>query len=543
MLYRQWPFHLKIEGHDLKDAQISRLEIRQELGGHYWLDVEFRLNNQEKPPVASYLGKTIEFSGAEESGREVQIFNGLAIEAELEYGFRRDFVARVRGVTNSYKLQLTPEENYFYGMTLKDVADKVISEDKLKLQFDPEVKCTKMNYVQWGENDFDFIRRIADDQGCFMRPTSDGVEIRRGFEEPGQTMRWHDEHDLISFSIKGRLGQPAFNGCCYDPRTMKSQRFAQVKDDPQFFSETAADMVGAVLEHSSKLPPDRLVFDGRAPKIDNYEALLKKESQRAIGSKIVAAGVSRNMHLKPGDRIRVEGFDLDAEGEYGLISVVHHFNHSNGYRNEFTATPWKDYTNAEQPQPNRMTGVVTARVVEHADGRGMGRVQVRYDWMNSDRTAWARMTTPSAGGGRGIMFMPEKGDEVLVAFEHGDPERPYIIGALWNGVDSAPRQGFLDGMPLHAVGSDGRQDPEDIFENHIKRIVTKSGNRIQLVDVGGKESIVISTPGGQMVQLIDCCPETGGRKMLCLNSPGDIFLNAPDGRVHIKSKFFSRETG
>jgi len=85
--------------------------------------------------------------------------------------------------------------------------------------------------------------------------------------------------------------------------------------------------------------------------------------------------------------------------------------------------------------------------------------------------------------------------------------------------------------------------PGDVFRNDIKRIVTKSGNRIQFVDVGGKESIVISTPGGQMVQLIDSCPETGGRKMLCLNSPGDIFLNAPEGRVHIRSKFFSRETG
>jgi type VI secretion system secreted protein VgrG len=543
MTYRHSPIQLKIDGENLVGVMISRLEIRQELGAHYWLDVEFRLHNQEKPPIASYLGKSIEFSVFEESLTEVQIFTGIVIEAELEYGFRRDFVARVRGVTNSYKLQLTPEENYFYGMTLREVADQVISEDKLKLQFDPEVKCTKMNYVQWGENDFDFIRRIADDQGCFMRPTSDGVEIRRGFEEPGQTMRWHDEHDLISFSIKGRLGQPAFNGCCYDPRTMKSQRFNQVKSDPEFFSETAAEMIGAVMEHSSKFPPDRLVFDGRAPKIDNYEALLKKESQRAIGSKIVGAGVSRNANLRPGDKIRIEGFDLDAEGDYGLISVVHRYDHTSGYRNEFTATLWKHYTSAEQPQPNLISGVVSARVVKHDDGRWMGRIQIRYDWMEEGRTAWARMTTPSAGGGRGIMFMPEVGDEVLVAFEHGDPERPYIIGALWNGVDRAPRQGYLDGVPLLDVGSNGQQDPEDIVNNDIKRIVTKSGNRIQLVDVGGKESIVISTPGGQTVQLLDSCPETGGRKMLCLNSPGDILLNAPEGRVHIRSKYFSRETG
>jgi len=544
MANRQGPYNLTIDGNILDDAIISRLEVRQELGAHYWLDIEFSLHRHQQPPVASYLGKSIEFSIIDDSGSESQIFTGLAIEAELEYGFRRETIAKVRGVTNSFKLQLTPEENYFYQHNLQQVASRIFDEDGVELQFSVKGECAVMNYVQWGESDFDFVRRIADDQGCFIRPTPKGVEIRRGFDDnAAQTLRWPHERELMSFSIKGRLGQPSMKGCCYDPRTMESRHFSEVKKAPQFFNETAPDIIGAVLEHSNQLPPDRLIFDGRAPKIESYNSLLEKESQRAIGSKIVGVGVSRNSRLKPGDKIRIEGSDFGAQGDYGLIGVVHRYEHSAGYINEFTATPWMDYTCAEQPQPNRMSGVVSARVVKHQDGLGMGRVQIKYDWMDEGRTAWARMTTPSAGGGRGIMFMPEVGDEVLVAFEHGDPERPYVIGALWNGVDSAPRQGFLDGETSHPVGRDGLQMPGDVFRNDIKRIVTKSGNRIQLVDVGGKESIVISTPGGQMVQLIDSCPETGGRKMLCLNSPGDIFLNAPEGRVHIRSKFFSRETG
>jgi type VI secretion system secreted protein VgrG len=537
------PFHLKIDGNILRDAMISRLEIRQTLGEHYWLDAEFRLVNQQQPPVASYLGKPIEFIGFEDYTAEVSIFTGLTLEAEMEYELHGGYVARVRGVTQSYKLQLTPEEDYFYGSTLKEVAEKVVGEDQLKLQFNVDGECAKMNYVQWGESDFEFIRRIADDQGCFMRPTPDGVEIRRRFADAGQTIRWHDEYGLISFSIEGELGQPAFDGSCYDPRTMESHSFSQVKKEPQFFSETAADMVGAVMEQSSQLPPNRLVFDGRAPKVQSYQKLLEKESQRAIGSKVVATGVSRNARLRPGDQVQIVGDNFDAKGDYGLISVVHYYDQTNGYRNEFTATPWMDYTHAAQPRPNLMAGVVPARVVAHNDPRGMGRIQIKYDWMNDERTAWARMTTPSAGGGRGFMFMPEIGDEALVAFEHGDPERPYIIGALWNGVDGAPREGFWEEEGSEAVGSNGTQVSKDMARNDIKRIVTKSGNRIQMVDVGGKESIIISTPGGQMVQLIDSCPESGGRKMLCLNSPGDILLNAPDGRVHIRSKFFSREVG
>jgi type VI secretion system secreted protein VgrG len=538
-----WPFYLKIDGQILKDAMISRLEIRQQLGDHYWCAIEFRLLNQAEPPVAGYLGKPFEFLAFEEYATEFPIFSGLVLEAELEYGLHEDFTARLTAVTKSYKLQLTPEEDYFYKQDLSAVAAKVIGEDGLELSLTGVGACAKMNYVQWGESDFDFLKRIADDQGCAIRPTSEGVEIHRGFQDSGVTLRWHDDYGLIRFSLKGKLGQPALDGTCYDAVSMKSQTFRKVQKDPQFFPDSAGEMVDAVKEQSKQFPSDRLVFDGRAPKVEKYKALLEKESQRSIGTCVVGVGVSRNLRLKPGDKIKLEGANFNAKGEYGVISVTHTYDQTNGYRNEFTVTPWKDYTCAEAPAPQRMSGVTTARVVAHNDPRGMGRVQVKYDWMEEAQTAWARMATPSAGGGRGFMFMPEVGDEVLVAFQHGDPERPYIVGALWNAVDSAPRQGFWEEEGTEAAGGDSVMVPKDIARNDIKRIVTKSGHRIQLVDVEGKESIVISTPGGQVIQLIDQCPETGGRKMLSLTSPGDIFLNAPDGRVHIRSKFFSREVG
>jgi type VI secretion system secreted protein VgrG len=86
--------------------------------------------------------------------------------------------------------------------------------------------------------------------------------------------------------------------------------------------------------------------------------------------------------------------------------------------------------------------------------------------------------------------------------------------------------------------------PEELAAGDISRIVTKHGNVIQLVDVNGKEAITISTPKGQKVQMLDHCEETDGRAMLALTSPeGDIYLHAPKGRVHVKSRFFSKEIG
>jgi type VI secretion system secreted protein VgrG len=538
-----WRFYLKVDSEVLKGAMISKLEITQELGQHWWCDVELRLLDQQRPPVEAYIGKSLEFVTFDEAMSEVTLFDGFVLEGELEYELYGDFVAKLRAVTKSYLLQLTPEEDYFYKKTLREVAEKVVQEDGLALECNADGEMSRLNYVQWGETDFDFVKRIADDQGCFIRPTPRGIEIRRGFHDVGLTLRWHDEYGLLKFSLKGGVGQPACDGTCYDPRTMQSQTFRRVKKDPRFFPGAATEMVEAVRKQSEQLPSNRLVFDSRAPRLEGYQALLQKESARSIGSKFQASGLSREVHLRPGDQVHVEGMHFDAQGDYGLIRVVHRYDLAHGYRNEFTATPWMDYTSAEPPEPKRMTGVVPARVVNHNDPRGMGRIQIQYDWMEGASTGWTRMTTPHAGGGRGFMFMPEKGDEVLVAFEHGDPERPYVIGALWNSVDNAPRQGFWEDEGSEAVGNNSVQVPRDIARNDIKRIATKSGHRIQFVDAKDKESIVISTPGGQKIQLLDGCSETGGGKMLCLTSPGDIFLNAPNGRVHIRGKYSSREVG
>ena len=543
--------HLKIDGQSLKGAMISNLEVRQGLGEHWWCEVSFRLLNQERPPLEGYLGKTLEFFIVGEGGVEVTVFEGFILQGRLEYERYGDHVAKILGVTKSYLLQLTPEEDYFLKKNLQEVAQEIVGEDGLELEFNAAGAMARMSYVQWAETDFDFIKRIADDQGCFLRPTAKGIEIRRGFQDRGQTLQWQDEYGLMEFALEGRLGQPSYDGTCYDPRMMQSKSFRGVRKSPEFFAGTASGLVGAVMAQSNQLPADRLVFDGRAPKLEMYQALLEKESARSIGSKIRGYGQSRDYRLKPGDQVKLAGSNFDAQGDYGLIGVTHRYDLTNGYRNEFTATVWKDYTGDEQPAPKQISGVVPARVTAHNDPRSMGRIQIQYDWMEGSATAWARMVTPHAGGGRGFMFMPEMGDEVLVAFEHGDPERPYVVGALWNGVSMAPRSGYsaAEGVEAVAAADSGSPRPisvipKEIAGNFVKRIVTTSGHHIQFDDTRDGESIVVATAGGQRIQLIDHCAETGGqRKMLCLSTDGDIFLSAPNGRVHIRSKFFSKEIG
>jgi uncharacterized protein involved in type VI secretion and phage assembly len=169
--------------------------------------------------------------------------------------------------------------------------------------------------------------------------------------------------------------------------------------------------------------------------------------------------------------------------------------------------------------------VVPARVIDHNDPKGMGRLKVQFFWQDEGGTHWARTVSPHAGPGRGFMFMPEVGDEVAVVFEDGDPERPVILGSVWNGVQTAPRFATYGG---------------NIAENNIKRIMTKSGNRLQIIDEPGKETIVLATPNNSSITLTEKHDDTGRTAML-MQSNGDIVLSAPNGRVHIMSKYFSKD--
>jgi uncharacterized protein involved in type VI secretion and phage assembly len=155
----------------------------------------------------------------------------------------------------------------------------------------------------------------------------------------------------------------------------------------------------------------------------------------------------------------------------------------------------------------------------------MGRLKIKFIWQGEGSTHWARMATPSAGKDRGFMFMPEIGDEVAVAFEDGDPERPIIMNSLWNGEQQAPRYDFRG---------------EDIAANDVKRLVTKAGNRLQLSDKTGKETVLLATPHHTSLSMTEHSDETG-RNLIILHSDGDIVLDAPNGRVHINSQTFSRE--
>ena len=134
-------------------------------------------------------------------------------------------------------------------------------------------------------------------------------------------------------------------------------------------------------------------------------------------------------------------------------------------------------------------GVYPALVTDLVDPDQQGRVKVSLPWSpdagSSKYEAWARMATMMGGNNRGSWFIPDVNDEVLVVFEGGDPRRPYVIGALWNGSDSPPES--MDGAG----------------NNYKKVLRSRNGVKVTLDDQDGQEQLILETPGGQKMTMKD----------------------------------------
>jgi uncharacterized protein involved in type VI secretion and phage assembly len=141
---------------------------------------------------------------------------------------------------------------------------------------------------------------------------------------------------------------------------------------------------------------------------------------------------------------------------------------------------------APAAQPGRFYGVVVGIVTNNQDPENMHRVKVRFPWLSNDvESNWARVAAPMSGKDRGAYFLPEVDDEVLVAFEHGLVDHPFVVGSLWNGKDGAPES-----------NADGENNHRTIKSRsgHILRLNDKSGNEtIEIIDKSGKNKIIIDT--------------------------------------------------
>ena len=168
-------------------------------------------------------------------------------------------------------------------------------------------------------------------------------------------------------------------------------------------------------------------------------------------------------------------------------------------------------TNANTPEASgNAKGVAVALVRQNQDDSGMGRVRVSYPWHSEPLESYcARVAVPMAGSGRGTYFIPEVGDEVLVAFDRGDVRFPYVVGSLWNGVDSAPES-----------NNDGQND---------KRMIRSRKGHHLMFDDGPRGRVELRLDDGKRITIDDdgiVVDDDAGNRISVNRSGGEITVEA-----------------
>lgn len=156
----------------------------------------------------------------------------------------------------------------------------------------------------------------------------------------------------------------------------------------------------------------------------------------------------------------------------------------------FASAPDKD---------KKIYGVAPAMVINNIDTTGEARVQLQLAWLPG-YMPWARVATPMAGMARGFYFIPQIGDEVLVAFNQGDVRDPYVIGSLWNTLDHPPEFAPTDAVTKRSIRTPSGQ--EVTFDEALQSVTIRnttqhslSLNRTQAQLATGPASITLDVKG------------------------------------------------
>jgi phage protein D len=241
--------------------------------------------------------------------------------------------------------------------------------------------------------------------------------------------------------------------------------------------------------------PKRVVVDQPVFNPKEADAIAQATCNEIAGQFIYAdAKAEGNPKIRPGRVIKLDDMG-QYDGKY-YVTETRHLYHERVYMTEFSVRGLRggdlittlSSTSTQQPGETFLVGIVT----DNKDPKGWGRVKVKFPTLTEEHSSnWARMVSIGASNHRGFDCLPEINDEVLVAFEHGDIHRPYVIGSVWNGKDVPP-------TPVTDSVQNGKV--------RLRTFKTRVGHLIQLIEEdkgSSKTGIRIETKNGHQIYLND----------------------------------------
>ncbi|MGB0788768.1 MAG: type VI secretion system Vgr family protein, partial [Marinirhabdus sp.] len=494
--------------------------LQQGLGSHHRLQLTCRSDMLEASG-GEVLGATKDFLGSPVSLR-IASLGGLKGFGELLF---KGVVTGIEGTNGSHghsgdmvtisagspTVAADDGPHYFShnDAPLADIVDLSLSgygSSGLATAIRPRYTDPLHYTVQHNESSWGYLGRLAAQYGEWFY--YDGTKLFFGLPGDGDPVALYYGLDLHRFSLSL---EPLPNTINYFTNDYLTDRQHQKKTTgmPPFggYNGFASKKSGELYARETNV----WVNGHTGPRLKKrFDKMVENQKMATEQRQVTFTGSSDNPGVGLGKVIEVKDGGK-GHGRYRVTEVTHTANENGRYRNTFRAV------SAEQDSypltdlgAFPRSGPQTAVVTENADPDGMGRVRVRFGWQRpfGGSTPWVRIVTPHAGGGKGFHFVPEVGEEVLVGFEGGNAERPYVMGALYNG--------------------DGRAEPFMNADNDIKAIRTRSGHTIELNDRDGGETITITDRNKNLITI------DTAKNSMTITALEDMTFNARNMQINVE---------
>jgi type VI secretion system secreted protein VgrG len=504
---------ISIEGKSIK--QFSSLSINQGIFSHHYFRLvcptetidgtSGSIFNSSKNMIGGSFNAQIDAVGSKGSLQFAGVIT--QVEASRHSGHAGDII--VSGYSPTVLLDNGPHCKTWEKKAVKNIAQDVLKhfpQNLLQPKIAPAYGETLSYTVQYKETGWQFLSRLSATFGEWLY--YDGQKLILGPPQ-GNKVKLLYGSNLHHFSMALQVRPAGFEMMAYD--YMNNEVY---DGSPSGIAGKAglSELGKHALQKSEK-------FYSANPKQWNNSFLTnKKQLDDFVNAKAAMQssemvrfnGGSGHPGIQPGGGASIEGKNVfnqadESFGDYTIISVSHHCDGQGNYSNEFEAVPasikMPPVTMYTEPHCETQSAVVT----DNNDPKGLGRARVRFHWMGeTEKSPWLRITSPHGGDGKGMFFVPEVNEEVIVGFEGDSPVKPYILGTVYHGK---AKTNFSN------AGND------------VKALQTRSGNMIVLNDAEG--SVHVADAKGNDVKI-------DGSGNINVTASDSIVLTCGDSKIEMK---------
>lgn len=474
-----------------EEQKFVSLHLRQGFNRHHTFTVVVNYlspNNtfQQTPEkFIGYIGETASISFVHRQTGESYDFEGIITQVEMVGSMGETGGVAIHGTSPTILYENNRTLDSWMDQSLSTIIKEATQEyGKVNLVSNPKYATPIPYMAQYNESVFDFMNRLSALYGEWFY--YDGTKVYFGKPDRDNTEKIVYDMDLEEVRLVANL-VPG-----------KSARYDYVaQENKQHNADTPAKPDGmndlqSIAHSCSEKAYTAKTTSAADPHVTDKAELDEQMRivKNASGANLLnIKGIGKTCRIRIGEIIDVSFPDrmkLPPLGKFRIVGIEHEVHRDGHYSNSFVGVP-DGTVHIPVPDVKRPLALPElATVKENNDDKGQGRVKVAFDWQKNGKTTnWIRVQTPNAGvsgavpKNRGWVFVPEIGDQVMVSYEHGNPDRPYVTGSVFHS----------------GSGKGGDKD------NKVKSIITRSGNAIVFDDETG--SIVITDQTGKQLIMLD----------------------------------------